>query len=161
MACANPPTDSSPAGRIPVTSPDDGGNPRGLLEDIVDRHLISDVPLCTLLSGGLDSSAITALAAGNLERQGRDRAVTFAVDFTGSEHDFQPSAIRPDHDAPYVQAVAEYVNARHTDIVLDTPDLLAQQEVTLRARELPGMGDMDTSLYLLCREIRRHSTVAL
>jgi asparagine synthase (glutamine-hydrolysing) len=87
--------------------------------------------------------------------------VTFAVDFTGSEHDFQPSAIRPDRDAPYVQAVAEYVNARHTDIMLDTPDLLAQQEVTLRARDLPGMGDMDTSLYLLCREIRQHSTVAL
>ena len=67
---------------------------RGLLEDIVDRQLISDVPLCTLLSGGLDSSAITALAAGGLERQGRGRVVTFAVDFTGSEHDFQPSAIR-------------------------------------------------------------------
>lgn len=134
---------------------------RSLLEDIVARQLISDVPLCTLLSGGLDSSTITALASRSLRQQRRGEVVTFAVDFTGSEHDFQPSTIRPDRDAPFVQAVAEHIHARHTDIVLDTPDLLAQQEVTLRARDLPGMGDMDTSLYLLCREIRRYSTVAL
>jgi asparagine synthase (glutamine-hydrolysing) len=137
---------------------------RELLDDIVDRQLISDVPLCTLLSGGLDSSAVTALAARALAAQGGGPVRSFAVDFTGYTEHFKADALRDTPDAPYVHELAEYVAADHTDIVLSTADLIdpAVRETVLRAADQPnGMGDMYTSLYLLFRAIRGHSTVAL
>jgi asparagine synthase (glutamine-hydrolysing) len=137
---------------------------RGLLDDIVDRQLISDVPLCSLLSGGLDSSAITALAAKALRAQGGGPVRSFAVDFTGYTENFKADAMRDTPDAPYVHELAEYVAADHTDIVLSTADLIdpAVRGTVLRAADMPNsMGDLYTSLYLLFRAIRGHSTVAL
>jgi asparagine synthase (glutamine-hydrolysing) len=135
---------------------------RSLLEDIVERQLIADVPLCSLLSGGLDSSAITALAARSLERRRHPgKPVTFAVDFEKNETFFRPSAQRPSLDRPFVHLMVDHLGAEHTDIVLNPDDLGCQQALTIGARDLPGNGDMDASLYLLCREVRRHSTVAL
>ncbi|MGH3903437.1 MAG: asparagine synthase-related protein [Pseudonocardiaceae bacterium] len=130
---------------------------RGLLEDTVERQLISDVPLCTLLSGGVDSSALTALAARAL-----DGAVTsFSVDFRGSEADFRPTPIRPSLDGPFVRRMVEHLGTRHSAIELDTADVVASAGIPLRARDLPGTGDFDISLYLLFREVTRHATVAL
>jgi asparagine synthase (glutamine-hydrolysing) len=134
---------------------------RSLLEDIVDRQVISDVPLCSLLSGGLDSSAVTALANRSLHNQGRGKVATFSVDFANNDAFFRPSSLRPSLDTPFVRLMAEHLGTQNTGIVLDTADLLAEQQQTLRARDLPGLGDMDVSLYLLCREVRKHSTVAL
>jgi asparagine synthase (glutamine-hydrolysing) len=136
---------------------------RELLDDIVRRQLISDVPRCVLLSGGLDSSTITALAAAQLAEQG-EQVRSFAVDFVGQTEHFKPDELRPTPDTPYVHDVAEYVGADHVDIVLDHK-ALADPEVrraALVARDMPmGLGDMDTSLYLLCKAIRERSTVAL
>lgn len=134
---------------------------RGLLEDIVERELVADVPLCTLLSGGLDSSAITALAARGLGQQDGGEPVTFSVDFENNDSFFRSSPMRPSLDPPFVQLMVAHLGTKHTDIVLDTSDLLTQQASTGRARDLPGSGDMDASLQLLCREVRKHSTVAL
>ncbi|MDP9019470.1 MAG: asparagine synthase (glutamine-hydrolyzing), partial [Actinomycetota bacterium] len=134
---------------------------RALLEDIVEGQLVADVPLCSLLSGGLDSSVITALAVATMESQGRATPATFAVDFENNDAFFRSSAQRPSLDAPFVRLMADHLAVKHTDVVLGPADLLAQQHNTLRARDLPGHGDMDASLYLLCREVRRHSTVAL
>ncbi|GLX08590.1 asparagine synthase (glutamine-hydrolyzing) [Microbispora sp. NBRC 16548] len=135
---------------------------RELLDDIIERQLISDVPLCTLLSGGLDSSAVTALAARALAGQGGVRS--FSVDFAGYSENFQADDMRDTPDTPYVHDVVRHVGSDHTDIVLDSADLMdpAVRAAVLRARDLPlGIGDMDTSLYLLFKAIRGHSTVAL
>ncbi|MGY5129011.1 asparagine synthase (glutamine-hydrolyzing) [Streptomyces nigrescens] len=137
---------------------------RALLDDIVDRQLIADVPLCTLLSGGLDSSAITALAAGALADRGRGPVRSFAVDFTGYTENFKPDALRDTPDGPYAHALAEHVRSDHHDIVLDTAALLdpGHRAAVLAARDLPnGFGDGDTSLYLLFKAVREQSTVAL
>ncbi|WP_214110470.1 asparagine synthase (glutamine-hydrolyzing) [Acrocarpospora catenulata] len=137
---------------------------RDLLNDIIARQLISDVPLCTLLSGGLDSSSVTALAAKDLRESGLGKVRSFAVDFVGYTENFKPDSARSTPDAPYVHDLVQHVDSDHTDIVLDSVDLMdpAVRATVLRARDLPiGMGDMDTSLYLLFRAIRRHSTVAL
>ncbi|MEU9980568.1 asparagine synthase (glutamine-hydrolyzing) [Streptomyces sp. NPDC050856] len=136
---------------------------RELLEDVVDRQLVADVPLCTLLSGGLDSSAMTALAARRLA--GRGEAVrSFAVDFAGQAENFVADALRGTPDTPYVHDVARLSGTRHQDIVLDSR-ALADPEVRarmIRARDVPmGFGDMDASLHLLFRAIGEHSTVAL
>ncbi|KYF70568.1 asparagine synthase (glutamine-hydrolyzing) [Sorangium cellulosum] len=138
------------------------GAVRGLLEDIVARQLISDVPLCTLLSGGLDSSLVTALAQRALADAGPVRS--FSVDFVGQAENFKADELRSTPDAPYVVDVQRHVGSDHANIVLSAAQLAdpALREVVLRARDLPlSFGDMDASLHLLFRAIRERSTVAL
>ncbi|GGM40418.1 asparagine synthetase B [Longimycelium tulufanense] len=136
---------------------------RELLDDIVRRQLVADVPRCVLLSGGLDSSAITALSGLQLAERG-ERVRSFAVDFVGQAENFKADELRPTPDTPYVHDVAEHVGTEHRDIVLDHK-ALADPEVrraAVAARDFPaGLGDMDSSLYLLFKAIREHSTVAL
>jgi asparagine synthase (glutamine-hydrolysing) len=136
---------------------------RELLDDIVRRQLVADVPRCLLLSGGLDSSTLTALAARQLATQG-ETVRSFAVDFVGQAENFTANEFRPTPDTPYVHDVAEHVRSQHSDIVLDH-SILADPDVrrtVVAARDLPNaLGDMDASLYLLFKSIREHSTVAL
>jgi asparagine synthase (glutamine-hydrolysing) len=136
---------------------------RELLDDIVRRQLVADVPRCVLLSGGLDSSTLTALAAAQLGEHG-EQVRSFAVDFTGQEENFQPDDFRPTPDSPFVHEVAKHVGSLHADIVLDHTTLAdpAVRREVIAARDYPvGLGDMDASLYLLFKAIREHSTVAL
>ncbi|MFD7953827.1 asparagine synthase (glutamine-hydrolyzing) [Streptomyces ardesiacus] len=136
---------------------------RSLLDDIVRRQLVADVPRCTLLSGGLDSSAMTALAARQLGERG-EKVRSFAVDFTGQTENFVADELRGTPDTPFAHDVARAAGTDHQDIVLDAR-ALADPEIraeVVRARDLPaGLGDMDASLYLLFRAIRDHSVVAL
>ncbi|MEV8565335.1 asparagine synthase (glutamine-hydrolyzing) [Streptomyces sp. NPDC051322] len=136
---------------------------RELLEDIVERQLVSDVPRCTLLSGGLDSSAMTALAARKLAASG-ETVRSFAVDFVGQAENFVADELRTTPDTPFVHDVASASGTDHRDIVLDSNALAdpAVRAKMITARDMPmGFGDMDASLYLLFRAIREQSTVAL
>ncbi|MGW7537845.1 asparagine synthase (glutamine-hydrolyzing) [Amycolatopsis sp. NPDC054798] len=138
---------------------------RELLADTVSRQLVSDVPLCTLLSGGLDSSAVTALAAQSLAAEGRGPVRSFSVDFAGAAETFQPDAVRGAADAPFVRDLARHVGADHTEVLLDSADLTdpSVRAAVLRATDLPPAywGDMWPSLYLLFQAVRTRSTVAL
>ncbi|MFE6684946.1 asparagine synthase (glutamine-hydrolyzing) [Streptomyces sp. NPDC057743] len=139
------------------------GHVRTLLDDIVRRQLVSDVPRCTLLSGGLDSSAMTALAARQLGEAG-ETVRSFAVDFVGQTENFIADDLRATPDTPFVHDVARLARTEHQDIVLDSATLadLDVRAKMIRARDIPmGLGDMDSSLYLLFKTIRQHSTVAL
>jgi asparagine synthase (glutamine-hydrolysing) len=136
---------------------------RELLFDIVRRQLVADVPLCTLLSGGLDSSALTAIAAAILAERG-EVVRSFAVGFVGQTEHFVPDEKRNTPDAPYVHDVVARCRTEHQDIVLDSDQLAAFdiRSRVVRARDVPAsLGDMDSSLYLLFKAIRGHSTVAL
>ncbi len=136
---------------------------RELMTDIVHRQLVADVPRCVLLSGGLDSSAVTGLAAAHLAEQG-ERLRTFSVDFLGQEENFQPDEMRGTPDAPYVRDVSALVGSDHRDVLLDPAELTDPEvrRAVLSARDIPaGMGDLDMSLYLLFKAIRSESTVAL
>ncbi|AVZ76429.1 asparagine synthase (glutamine-hydrolyzing) [Streptomyces lunaelactis] len=135
---------------------------RGLLQEAVASHLVSDVPLCTLLSGGVDSSAIAAFAAQSVT-DGR-RPKTFAVDFEGHTERFRKDFWHEDPDAPYAAEVARHVGTDHEPVVLRTSDLAdpVVDAAALRAQDLPRpIPDMDRSLYLLLRSVRQRSTVAL
>ncbi len=136
-----------------------------LLDDIVPRQLVADVPRCVLLSGGLDSSIITAQAAEALRNAGEGPVRAFSVDFPRPAGEFQPDAVRGTDDTPYARALAAHVGAEHTVILLDSAELAAPETraAVLHATDLPPAfwGDMWPSLYLLFRAIRRHSTVAL
>jgi asparagine synthase (glutamine-hydrolysing) len=135
---------------------------RELLEASVGRQLFADVPQCVLLSGGLDSSALVALAGRRMAEQGR-RPRTFTVDFEQPDA-FNPDELRGSRDAPFAREVVAHVGTEHTDIRLDHQEL-ANPEVrraVVAARDLPfGFGEADNSLYLLFKAIREHSTVAL
>lgn len=136
---------------------------RNLLTDIVDRQLVADVPRCVLLSGGLDSSALTGLAAARLGAQGQ-RVHSYSVDFVDQEANFTPDEMRDTPDSPFVRDVATHVGSMHRDVVLNPADLTDPdvRRAVIGARDIPaGLGDMDTSLYLLFGAIRSESTVAL
>lgn len=135
---------------------------RELLEGIVRQQLVADVPRCVLLSGGLDSSTLTAIAAKQLAE--RDETIrSFAVDFVGAEN-FVSGRPQMSQDAPFAYEVADRWATEHESIVfgyaeLADPDIRAK---VVGSRDLPiGLGDVDTSLYLLFEAIRRQSTVAL
>jgi asparagine synthase (glutamine-hydrolysing) len=138
---------------------------RALLTDIVERQLFADVPVGTLLSGGLDSSAVTALAARVRREQAPDEPLpAFSVDFSGHAERFRSNVQWEDPDTPFAIEVAEHVGAEHVTVLLDNEDLLDEETrlATLRAQDLPiSTGDMEYSLYLLCRAVRERVVVAL
>jgi len=134
---------------------------RELLQDAVKRQLVSDVPLCTLLSGGLDSSALTALACDTYQKEGRGAIHTYSVDYLDNALYFKSSNFQPNADAPWVRRVSEFLGTNHHDIILDTPELAGCLPAAALSRDFPGMADVDTSLYLFCREIKKGATVAL
>ncbi|MFC9222464.1 asparagine synthase (glutamine-hydrolyzing) [Streptomyces hygroscopicus] len=136
---------------------------RELLEDTVARQMIADVPLCSLLSGGLDSSVLTSLASASEARAG-GRVRSFAVDFVGGDIDFRASEFRPERDSPYALEAARYLGTEHRVIELSADELTRDDArgAVLRAHDLPlTFGDVDTSLHLLFRGVRQHSTIAL
>ncbi|MFT4078474.1 asparagine synthase (glutamine-hydrolyzing) [Rhodomicrobium sp.] len=132
---------------------------RELLEDIVEHQMMSDVALGGLLSGGLDSSAISALAARKLGTG--HRLSTFSVDFPDSAGLSQRNAWHDSHDEPYAREVSSHIGSHHTTVLVKPEDAQKHEEVVLRARDLPGWGEMDISLYLLMEQIRPHATVVL
>jgi asparagine synthase (glutamine-hydrolysing) len=130
---------------------------RELLEDIVAHQLVADVPVCALLSGGLDSSAVTALMAARQPSQ----LCSFSVDFTGASRDFRSTPLRPELDAPFAAAASRYIGTAHTEVLLDPADLASAIPMALAARDLPSLGQFDASMYLFFERIRKEFTVAL
>lgn len=133
---------------------------RTLLEDIVRHQLIADVPIVSMLSGGLDSSGLTALAASEFRRQGKTLH-TYSIDYVDSARDFQDSPLHPSLDAPWVKRVSEYAGTEHHTIVVDTPELIDALLVPMRAFDFPVGGQVHASLYLLFKAMKRDATVTL
>ena len=134
---------------------------RELVYDSVKRQLVSDVPLCTLLSGGLDSSAITSIAAEVYRTENREPVRTYSVDYVDNEKYFQASEFQPNADAPWVKKVSEYLGTRHESCLIDTPELAEAIFPAVIARDLPGMADVDSSLLLFSRWIKKRATVGV
>jgi asparagine synthase (glutamine-hydrolysing) len=134
---------------------------RGLLIDTVQRQLVSDVPVCTFLSGGIDSSAVTAIAAEYCRAHGREPLHTFAIEIEDMEKYFQANAFQKSLDAPYALRVAEHLGTVHHRVVFSMAEMNRHLLTPLAWRDVPGMCDIDVSMYLFCREIKRTHTVAL
>lgn len=134
---------------------------RELVYDSVKRQLVSDVPLCTLLSGGLDSSAITSIASEIYRSENKEPVRTCSIDYVDNDKFFQASAFQPDADAPWVEKVSEYLGTRHESCLIDTPELAEAIFPAVTARDLPGMADVDSSLLLFCRWIKKRATVGV
>ena len=133
---------------------------RFLVTDAIERQLVSDVPVCTFLSGGLDSSIISSVAAQYMKKRG-ERLKTLSVDYRDNDKYFKKTKFQPNSDPEYIRAMTEYLGSDHTTVTLDVPELTQALYAAVDARDLPGMADVDSSLLLFCREIKKVGTVAL
>ncbi|MDR2903204.1 MAG: asparagine synthase C-terminal domain-containing protein, partial [Clostridiales bacterium] len=123
---------------------------KNLVLDAIRRQ--SGAPVCSMLSGGLDSSVIAAVS-GVKE--------TFSVDYEENELFFKATAFQPDSDKKYIDAMTAFLGGKHTNIVLGTDDLVESLFLAVHARDLPGMADVDGSMLLFCRAIRADYAAAL
>ena len=134
---------------------------RELVTGAITRQLVSDVPLCTFLSGGLDSSVISAVAARDYQRRGLPALETYSFDYTDNAKYFTPSSFQPDADQPWVERMTEAFHTRHTVLTCPIPDLCALLDDAVAAKDLPGMADVDSSLLYFCRRVAERHVVAL
>ena len=132
-----------------------------LLEDTITRQLVSDVPLCTFLSGGLDSSIITKFAADYCKKQGLPPLATYSIDYVDNDKNFVKSDFQPNSDNYYIDLMNQNLHTNHHRIVIDTPELASYLEDAMIARDMPGMADIDSSLLLFCKNVKKEMTVSL
>ena len=133
---------------------------RYLVTDAIKRQMVSDVPIGTFLSGGLDSSIISAVCAREMGERG-EKLPTFSVDYLNNEKYFQPGKFQPNSDDAYIEIMQKAIHSDHHWTVLTPEDLAGELENATIARDLPGMADVDFSLLAFCREIGRNVKVAL
>lgn len=133
---------------------------RELVKDSITRQLVSDVPVGTFLSGGLDSSIISSIANTYFKEKGQ-RLMTFSVTYEDNEKYFKTSKFQPNSDTEFIKKMVEYLDCEHYLVTLKHKDLADALYSAVDARDLPGMSDVDASLLLFCKEIKKHCTVAL
>ena len=133
---------------------------RYLVTDAITRQLVSDVPIGTFLSGGLDSSLISSVASRVLKERG-ERLRTFTINYKDNGKYFQATKFQPNSDSDFVGQMVDYLGCESHMIEIDTPALTKALFHAVDARDLPGMADVDSSLLLFCDEIKQHVTVAL
>ena len=134
---------------------------REMLVEIIENQLVSDVPVCTFLSGGLDSSVISSVAFDKFKKDGLGVLNTFSIDYKDNEKYFKKNLYEPNSDPEYVKRMVEFLGSNHHNIVLNNIDLAHALDDATKAADLPGMADVDSSLYLFAKEVRKYATVAL
>ena len=134
---------------------------KNLLTDSIERQLVSDVPLCTFLSGGLDSSIITLYTANYCKKNNLPMVETYSVDYVDNDKNFQKTDFQPNSDNDYISLVTNQLGIKHNTILLDTPELAEYLKEAMIARDLPGMADVDSSLLLFCKKVKENATVAI
>jgi len=134
---------------------------RSLIIDAVERQLIADVPVCTFLSGGLDSSAISSIASNYFKDNNMDKLNTYSIDYIGNDKYFKENEYQPNADSSYIKLMSNYINSNHHNIILKNEDVAMALKEAVLANDLPGMADIDSSLYLFCKEVRKDAVVAL
>lgn len=133
---------------------------RCLVIDAIKRQMVSDVPIGTFLSGGLDSSVITAVCANEKKLTG-EMLSTFSVDYANNDKFFVANKFQPNSDASYIRIMQEYVGSNHSYTILTPENLIDALQAATNARDLPGMADVDFSLLEFCGKIREKVKVAL
>lgn len=133
---------------------------RFLVTDSIKRQLVSDVPLATFLSGGLDSSLISSVANEEFRKRG-EMLNTFSVDYTDNDKYFKKSKFQPNSDPEFIRIMSDYLGGNHHWVIIDTAELTSALFDAVDARDLPGMSDVDSSMLLLCKAIKEDATVAL
>ncbi len=132
---------------------------RALVLDAIRGQISTDDSMGCFLSGGLDSSLISAVCAEELKRQGK-RLEAFSVDYVDNDKYFQAGRFQPNSDPEFIRAMVEHLDCSHHWTVLSPEELVSAIEDSTAAKDLPGMADVDCSLNLFCGQIRKHVDVA-
>ena len=137
---------------------------RELLEDAILRQMRvqgkSKASLATFLSGGLDSSIVTAVCADALKKKG-DTLDTYAFEFEGSREFFRSNAFQPSLDSPFADMVVKESKTRHRILTCMNEELMENLYPAMEARDLPGMADVDASLLYFCRVAGENTSLVL
>lgn len=133
---------------------------RDYLYKAIKRQMVSDVSICTFLSGGIDSSIVSSIMAQELQKEGK-QLDTYSFDFTDNANYFEPNAFQCSQDRPYVDKMVTYLNSNHHYLecgTLEQADLLLE---SVKAHDLPCMADIDSSLLYFCRKVSQSHKVVL
>ena len=128
-----------------------------LICDAARRQLVSDVPLACFLSGGLDSSILSMLAAKDYAARG-ETLHTRSVDYRDNDKYITKSIFQPNSDDSYIDQMVNFLGTHHHRVVLEPEALCAALLPATDARALPGMADVDSSLLLFCAAVKRGGT---
>jgi len=131
-----------------------------LVEDAVNKQMVADVPVCTFLSGGLDSSTLSAYASKFYSIRNKPLS-TFSIDYEDNDKYFKKSLFQPNSDSDYIDKMSAFLGSDHTNVVLNTDMLINYLNPALIARDLPGMADVDSSLLYFCETVKKTHSVAL
>ena len=131
-----------------------------LVTDAIKRQLVSDAPICTFLSGGLDSSIISKVAYDYMTDRG-EILNTYSVDYKDNDKYFKSSVFQPNKDSDYINLISDYIDSDHHNIILNNTDVADSLIESTFARGVPGFTDIDSSLLLFCKEIVKKHKVAL
>lgn len=131
-----------------------------LIEDAVKKQMLSDVPIATFLSGGVDSSLITAICARELKKQGK-QLNTFSFDFKNNNTYFQSNSFQPSQDRPYVEQMVTYLQTNHHYLECDNQSQIQGLYQAVDARDLPCMADVESSMLYFCSKVTSYNKVAL
>lgn len=134
---------------------------RDLLIDAVRRQLVADVPVGTFLSGGIDSSILTAVAAQIWRKDGKGTLRTYSIDYINNDQYFEQSSFLPDKDGPWIEKMVNTFQTEHTTHTITMEQLISYLEKAVKVRDLPGMADIDSSLLWFCEQIKKDVTVGL
>ena len=132
---------------------------RYLVLDSINRQMPKTLPVGAFLSGGLDSSIISSVCS-KITRNSGSTLKTFSVDYIDQEQNFTANRFQPESDHKYIRMMCNSIQCDHSDIILSSDELAACIEQATQARGLPGMGDVDFSLFAFTKQVRNFVPVA-
>ncbi len=133
---------------------------RFLVTDAIKRQMVSDVPIATFLSGGVDSSIVSAVCAAELKKQGK-KLGTFSFDFVDNNKYFVANAFQPSQDRPFVDIMVDYIRSEHRYLECNNDDLFENLFRSVDVRDMPTMADVDSSMLYFCGRVKNFYKVVL
>lgn len=146
--------------KLDITAAEAANEVKKLLIDTVQRQIVSSVPLCTFLSGGLDSSALSALVAREYVKQGKILS-TYSFEYEGNRQNFKKSLFQPQGDDDFALYLADYLKTDHTVLTVPTKTVADYLINATKYRDFPGQADIDSSLLYFCEQVKREHSVAI
>ena len=123
-----------------------------LVEDAICRQMVSDVPICTFLSGGVDSSLVSSICAWELKKKNQ-QLTTFSFDFVGNQKNFKANAFQPSLDRPYVEKMVTWLDSDHHYLECSTEVQAELLKDSVQAHDIPAMADVDSSMLYFCSQV--------
>lgn len=129
---------------------------RKLVNESIEKQLLSDVSVSCMLSGGLDSSIITAVASQYITNLS-----TYSVDYKDQDKYFKPYDYQTTRDSHYIKEMSTRYHTNHKNVILSQKELIFALKEALIARDAPGMADIDSSFLLFSKAIHKDHKVVL